>query len=180
MNIVGFSGKAGTGKDYHAQQLVERYGFRHMSFADQLKMQCIAEGLCTYEEAYHTKPAHIRTLLQIRGTEEGWQKYGARMWTRAVLDGWCKLYAERYEEDRFVFSDVRFVHEVNAIEEKGGIVIRLVAPNRHADKKLTDEQEFHISETALDDWAFQHVVRNDPGDHAERRIKLIVSDYLFP
>ena len=178
--VVGLSGKAGVGKDWHAARLVEEYGFHHMSFADQLKMQCIAEGLCTYEEAYITKKAAVRSLLQSRGTEDGWMKYGKDMWVRAALGGWCQLYADRYNTTRFVFSDVRFVHEVEGIEAYGGAVIRLIAPHRHSRLQFTHEQETHYSETALDAYPFSYQIDNDPGFETEARARInsIVSHHL--
>ena len=139
-------------------------GWTHVSFADHMKMQGIAENLWTYDEAFITKPPEIRTAMQIRGTEMGWMRYGTKTWVTTLLQGWCNLYAERYNLTRFVISDVRFEHEVAGIEEVGGMVIRLIANTRNEDRMLTAEQAQHSSETALDLYPFRYVVPNDPLD----------------
>lgn len=62
----------------------------------------------------------------------------------------------------WIITDVRFPNEVRAILDRGGKVIRL---ERESSPKLN-----HISETALDDYVFEHVIYNNgtPADLLEK------------
>tara|TARA_R110002020_G_scaffold380110_1_gene591298 strand:+ start:38 stop:904 length:867 start_codon:yes stop_codon:yes gene_type:complete len=60
----------------------------------------------------------------------------------------------------WIITDVRFPNEAQAIKDRGGIVIRV---NRLEVDKFTTNfpQTLHPSETALDDYEFDHVIDNN-------------------
>ena len=74
----------------------------------------------------------------------------------------------------WIITDVRFPNEVKAIEDRGGIVIRIDDSNMkigniHDEVGITTKGAWraasvgfkHPSETALDDYNFKHVIEND-------------------
>lgn len=152
LTLIGISGKAGTGKDYLFETFLRPLGFYATALADPLKEIAIAQGLCSYEEAFHTKPPHVRETLQTLGTE-GWRnQYGADVWCRFTLVRMRRM-AERTGQTRFAVTDVRFLNEVRFIQQNGGVVYRIFAPDRAAAHGLTEEQRQHRSETDLDLWS---------------------------
>lgn len=87
-----------------------------------------------------------REFMQFFGTEIGRRMY-APIWTgstikRILRDG----------SELSIVADVRFENEVRAIEDAGGIVLRLTR-DEHSDS--------HESETCLDNYAFKEVIHNN-------------------
>ena len=74
-------------------------------------------------------------------------------------------------DNNVIIADVRFPNEVNSIKERGGIIIRL---NR--DKSRID---YHISETALDDYKEWDLVidNNSTKEDLFNTLKKIVQKY---
>lgn len=162
IQVVGISGKAETGKDYLVEQVLRPLGFFQVSLADHLKTFAVGKGLVTYEEAFHTKPPHVRHILQQEGTERARNVYGEHVWCETMA-AWIRLLHERNRVTRFVLADVRFPNEVAFVQRLGGKVIRLNAPERAANSKLSAEARLHSSETALDGFVgFDAVLNNDP------------------
>ncbi len=169
IKVIGLSGKAGSGKDYIAMNIITKhYGYVPFSIAWQVKASLVAKGVLTYEEAFITKPPHARYLLQSEATESGRDIYGEDMWLRAA-DAWMKTIYEQWGIQRFVLSDVRFPNEVEYIKKMGGKVFRIVAPNRVSQSPLSEEARNHYSETALDDYPLDHfdgIIENDIGQES--------------
>lgn len=147
--VVGISGKSGSGKDYIADHAFVPLGFRKFSMAWHMKAFAVGKGLATFDEVFHTKPLHVRTMLQEEGTEHGRLVYGEDVWCRTV-EAWIRLLSEAWGEHRFVIPDVRFMNEAELVYRLGGHVIRVEAPCRVAASPLTPEQREHASETSLD------------------------------
>lgn len=176
LTIIGISGKAGSGKDYISQTYLKPNGFYQWSFVWHLKAWIIGKGEATYEQAFHTKPPEIRKLLQQEGTENGRMLYGEDIWPNTML-AWFQIINEHWGINRFVIPDVRFPNEVKAVQNMGGKVFRIFAPNRVAGSNLTDEARTHISETALDDFKkFDGWILNDYSD--EHFLKGDMADLL--
>jgi hypothetical protein len=165
IKIVGLSGKAGSGKDYIAREVLQPLGFSPVALADQLKTTAIGRGLASYNEVYHTKPPHVRETLQQLGTELGRNVYGEDVWVRS-LSAWMQIFYERWGIDRFVITDVRFPNEIKFLHTLGAVVYRIQAPARADNNGLSPELRTHISEIALDREhdLFDGFVPNDPGD----------------
>jgi len=89
-----------------------------------------------------------RTFLQRLGTEAIRNNIHTNAWVNATM-------ADYTSEDKWLITDVRFPNEAQAIVDRGGIVIRVVR-----DESISNSLELHESETALDDWNFDHVIRN--------------------
>jgi hypothetical protein len=68
------------------------------------------------------------------------------IWVKSCID---KI--KREQSELAIIADVRFPNEAKAIEDAGGIVLRLTRDILHDD---------HSSEIALDDYPFKHVINN--------------------
>ena len=89
---------------------------------------------------------NMRSILQTFGTDVMQNMFGKRVWVDLVL-----------KEDNLIISDVRFQHEVDAILEKGGFVIKLDSPCLDS----------HISESGIDkipDSCFKYTFDNTKKD----------------
>lgn len=132
--IVGLVGKKESGKCSVALELVDRHGFRLMSFAKPLKSMLhvflsnyglTAEQLVFAQENKEVEIQGLgvsyRVLAQTLGAE----------WGRALYpDVWAKIgrrWAIHYGGD-IVFDDVRFENESDVIRDLGGRIVHIVRP----------------------------------------------------
>jgi len=163
VKIIAFSGYARSGKDAAAEALTG-LGFRRLAFADKLREFVYAinpkvdsNGMITYlrdvidtygwDGYKETKWADdIRRILQVVGTEGGRKVIGENVWVDATLNN--------LEDGKYVFSDVRFPNEADAIRNMGGYVVRIIRPG-------IEPANNHPSETALDRYYFNDVIHND-------------------
>lgn len=165
--LIGLAGAARSGKDTAASFLVG-LGWQRKAFADPVRemlyrlnpvlIDPLSEAGTTtvaYEVDNHgweyTKSEfpEVRGYLQRCGTEAGRQVIGEDVWVDALFRGhraWGPT----------VITDVRFPNEAQAIKERGGFVVQVVRP----DQPLIDDAD-HVSERALDGWAFDETVLND-------------------
>ena len=157
--LIGLSGYARSGKDTAAELLCLNYSFNRLSFADpmrdaiyKLNPICsergrVAEVVDEYGWDIAKSTPEVRRLLQVFGTEVGREMFGSNFW----ID---QAFKHIEEPGRFVFADVRFPNEADAIKARGGTVIRI---NRHNLSAVNG----HKSEHALDNYMFNHVIYND-------------------
>lgn len=126
--LIGFTGKAGTGKDTAADFMVRRFAFEKYSFALPIKQALNAMfgwSMSQWDDrAWKETPqpglaTSPRILAQTLGTE----------WGREVIhpDLWVKIARRRYVESPYslVIPDVRFPNEAEWITREGGLVIEL-------------------------------------------------------
>jgi hypothetical protein len=115
--IIGFTGAAGSGKDTAADYLVSQYGFIKVSFAAILKNMLSVAGLPEPSNR-DDKEKNVegfnftwREAAQTLGTE----------WGRNLDENiWVKLTMAKLDSDKnYVFSDVRFDNEAQAIIRSG-------------------------------------------------------------
>lgn len=181
MKVIGLCGKAGSGKDYVAQDIRQildrrdRWGVR-VAFADGLKVDIEeALGVPSGEniEALWVKPYsdEIRWLLQQWGTElrraqdeDYWVKKGMlSAQDRYKFDG----------ADVILFTDVRFKNESDAITKAGGIVVLVEADDAIRAERLGGKHPpAHASEVI--DFDYHAVVPNN--EVPEYPVELL--DYL--
>lgn len=134
MIIVGITGKAGSGKDTVADRLVDKHGFKKMSFAAPLKavlytmnpiigfdlyqpqrQLSLREGLEKYgEESIKKLYPEYRKLLQRLGTE-GIRSFDEEFWVKCA----AKEIKAEPNDARLVFTDTRFPNEAKAIQQAG-------------------------------------------------------------
>ena len=152
--IIGICGHKGSGKDYLGAILKEFTGFKVVHFADPIKdILCDLFKISKNElnELKNSEDSKIlgtnmRSILQVFGTDVMQNMFGKRVWVDLVL-----------KEDNLIISDVRFQHEVDAILEKGGFIIKLDSPCLDS----------HISESGIDkipDSCFKYIFDNTKKD----------------
>ena len=164
--VVGIAGGAGSGKDWLVSHVLQPLGFRGLGFADHFKVELIGKRLISFEDAFVTRPPHVRNILQMRGTEFGRRIYHDDIWVETVFADMQRL-AFRWGPDftRFVLTDCRFENEVRGVQRLGGKVYRINAPARYAANGLTESARAHISEALVRDGTYDHlfdgVIEND-------------------
>ena len=159
MKVIGFAGKAGSGKTTAAQFLVDHYGYTSFAFADCLKRACAELFLLDHLQLHGSlqqkmQPDHrwfgcsARQIMQYVGTDL------LRNQLDVIMPGiaenlfthhfeiWLSEYKDNGESADIVVSDVRFKNEIESIRKNGGIVIYLA---RHSAATST-----HISENDID------------------------------
>lgn len=189
IEVYGFCGKIGTGKNYIAEQIFEKMMPKSNSvtiaFADQLKIDGIVKLDLDRYKCFVEKDEHTRKALQRIGTEEGRDVYGQDLWVNYIRE-WVLTHAERGVK-RFIISDVRFKNEFDLIEnEFNGTNIRVNAPKRNKEKLLQESEgdevklkslSSHISETDLDEGrVFGFTILNDPEDNAVIQVREIIKE----
>jgi dephospho-CoA kinase len=149
MKVLGLHGHAGVGKNTLADLYLKPLGYRDLALADDIKIRAVATGVATYEEVYGPhKPDHVRTWLQLEGTERGREVFGEDVWVSSLFARMRRI-NECWGLDRFVVTDVRFPNEVAYIREKGGVVLSIHAPERYVGNGMSPEQRGHDSEAEV-------------------------------
>jgi dephospho-CoA kinase len=142
MEIYGFIGNMGCGKNYIAEKIflpkLKSKPTLVMAFADHFKITAICFQNLTYDKVFGEKDNHTRKILQELGTELGRDKYGDDIWLK-VMTNWMRVYNERGIE-RFIITDVRFENEVNFIKDLNGKIIKIDAPNRNMDRLMKESK----------------------------------------
>lgn len=184
MTIIALCGKMGSGKDYIAHTYIVPYITARLkqtclqwSFADQIKVNVMAKHDVSFQDVFLNKTDASRRLLQHEGTENGRDVQGQDVWIR-YFDNWTKLLSTRGIQN-IVTCDVRFKNEVEYVKSNNGVVIKVVAPARNAERlsneskgnlSLRKSLQTHSSETDLDDMSedqLDFVIHNDPGDELD-------------
>ena len=180
--VIGLSGKAGSGKDYVFKHYLQPKGFLQLSLSWHFKVDLIAKGVITFEEAFETKPPNVRTLLQLVGTELGRNVYGDDIWCN-ILRTWMDVYNFHWGTTQFAIPDVRFMSELDFIQrDLEGKVIRVVAPGRSDATSLDSTQRAHASEAEMDkmhDVIFDGIVYNDPGDPVDEQLRVLFEEFGY-
>ncbi|WP_371671253.1 hypothetical protein OG985_28705 [Streptomyces sp. NBC_00289] len=165
--LIGFAGKARSGKDAAAQALLDA-GWTRRAFADNVRAMLYAmnpvlddssyrDGFTSlkyevdtygWEEVKEVFP-EVRVYLQRLGTEGGRDNLGEDVWVDALFrdfESWGPT----------VITDVRFPNEADAIRARGGLVVAIERPDL-----TTVGEPGHVSENALAGYLFDDVIRND-------------------
>lgn len=112
------------------------------------------------------KPITVRKFLQVLGTDCIRDNLHTNAWINATFaDYKIERYIYNGALDAFrypnwIFTDMRFPNEMEAITNRGGKTIRVIREGLNKPSYATLEQ-FHPSETALDDAEFDYVIYNN-------------------
>ena len=90
-------------------------------------------------------------MLQQVGTDLFRNQFHNNTWVNATF--------ANYQNDNWIFTDVRFPNEAESIKDKGGIIIRVERPNLLNNQNNINLE--HISEKSLDDYKFNYYICND-------------------
>lgn len=112
------------------------------------------------------KPTY-RDLLQRVGTEVMRDNILDNVWINALFADY-KTYYDFDEKGNkaypnWILTDMRFPNEMKAVEDRGGITIRVNRSIHQADQDLIDTKilDEHPSETALDNANFKYTITNN-------------------
>jgi len=112
------------------------------------------------ENRYLVKPTP-RLILQNMGTEGMREQVHPNFWVNALFSGYKRMSHSGSTRDmkfpNWIITDVRFPNELKAIEERGGIPIRISRTGIHTPKP----EDLHPSETSLDNASFKYYINND-------------------
>ena len=94
-----------------------------------------------------------REFLQKLGTEAMREGLHTNVWVNALFADYKPPKMSQYNPSNWIITDMRFPNELEAVEERKGITIRVVRSGTAVGT--------HPSETALDDAYFDHVISNN-------------------
>ena len=174
--LIGLSGYARAGKDTFGNMLVELHGFERVSFADGIRDVAYACNPVVSTLTIDRRPrviklrtlvdtvgwerakesSGVRSFLQHLGTEGGRDILGENVWVEAAM-------RKVRPGGKYVFTDVRYANEAEAIKALGGKVIRVERPG-------CGPANGHRSEIAMDGWDFDGLIRNDGSIHDLKRV----------
>lgn len=164
VNVVAFSGPAGSGKSTAAEALME-CGFIRIKFADVLKDMMRAfyasAGLGTsqiearIEGDLKEKPDFLlgnktpRQAMQTLGTDWGRDLIHPDLWVTAWK---ARAMVILHGGERVVADDIRFANEAQAVRELGGAVVRLEGRSKglsadHASERFEFEPDMTLQNT---------------------------------
>lgn len=173
--IVGFTGRARSGKDTAADVLLG-FGYIKMSFANPIKS--MIGSLLAYQGVDHRVIMEMlhgslketpspclggkspRHAMQTLGTEWGRDCMDKDIWVNATIN-------MAAQHDAVVIADVRFPNEAKAIRAAGGVVYRVVRP------KLVGIGVAHESEAHIDTLEVDGELVNDAASAEEFQLEVM-------
>ncbi len=154
--IFGISGKRGVGKTTLANYLVRHHGFVKVSLAGPIRE--IAQTLLPFERTDFTDPNRKeKPWGEYEWTPRDFLLHLGEFMRYHVPDYWLNIALDQCSKPgvHYVFDDMRFPNEAEAIKKTGGKLIRL---NRQEKLNPYGKNLDIASETALDDYKFDFVI----------------------
>lgn len=156
MKIISVSGKAQNGKDTTAnilKSLLEEYGYRVriVHYADLLKHICRS-----FFDWDGKKDDAGRNILQYVGTDVVRAKR-PNFWVDFVIDV-IDMFQDEW--DYIIIPDCRFPNEIERLKECGFDVTHIRVVRDNFTSTLTEQQQRHPSETALDNTTPDYIIHN--------------------
>jgi hypothetical protein len=168
--IIGLGHKARVGKDSIADVLVRKHGFTRLAFADALKQAALdidplvmAPGqvnvnLGAGRLSYVVESMGWEDAKKINEVRRFLQELGVAI-RRIDPDIWVdRILGQLDKEIDYVITDVRFPNEFEALRATGALVVEVVRPGL---PPLQGRAAHHPSETALEGWDWDRVLKND-------------------
>ena len=175
---IGFTGKAGAGKDT-AGAFLTSLGYKRLAFADPLKEICRDLFELSEEQLRGSlKTSGItgsdfikdgvtpRKILQFFGTDIVRNQFGEIL--KDPGNFWIRQISKRIiqePETPFIFTDVRFENEAKFIHDLGGIIIKIRRPS-------VEKEDSHETEKGISGYDYEVV--NDDLDEFKKDILRIV------
>jgi len=176
--VIGFTGKAGCGKDTVAKYIQKKHNLTRVAFADTLKEKVMIDFDLTPDHVYGKLKEVVipkynkspREIMQLVGSE----------WYRSIYqDYWIECLLKKIKNKDIctrygiTISDVRFPNEIEFIRKLGGIVVLIERDNLEE-----IEHNTHVSETAWNDCKFDTTIYNSSTeDNFVLNGDMLVKDY---
>lgn len=172
--IFLIGGKAQHGKDSTAQFLKEKLSEKTLILhnADFLKM--IASKYLDWDGS---KDKKSRGLLQWLGTDRTRLELNKPLfWVKKVCDS-IEIVQDKYSF--FCVPDVRFENEIYYPKARfPGFVTSIKIIRTNFDNSLTEKQKLHPSETSLDNFKFDYIIKSESGlDYLEKEVDKFLIQY---
>ena len=143
-----------------------------------------------FEDVQFNHLMSVRELLQKLGTEAMRDGLHENVWVNALFADYKAKWVptgDAIEEDEvslekeypnWIITDMRFPNEMEAIELRESITIRVVRPDMHSLQAMVPT---HASETALDDAEFDYEIINDGTieDLIEKVKKILIKENII-
>jgi dephospho-CoA kinase len=183
--LIGLGGNLGCGKNYIAEKIISKYIINSLviGFGDHVKVEASRLFGFSFHELFVEKNKNSRKKLQTFATEENREILGQDTWINA-LKVWMDIFETR-GINNFIIPDVRFENEATFIKNQGGLLIKVVAPDRTWEKALQEtkgnkeEAEkilSHSSEKGIPDEYYDFVLDNTKSN--EKNIESIIRKIL--
>jgi len=173
VKVILISGKARNGKDSTAEILKEYFEAKNKKvlithYGDLVKYVCkMFFGWNGIKDEY------ARGLLQRVGTDEIRSLY-PDFWVKFVHDILCVFNSEW---DYVLIPDCRFPNEITYFKNNFFETVTMRINRLNFVSPLTPEQQQHSSETALDNYTFDHIINSESGlDNLKKEIMKIAGD----
>lgn len=167
VNLIGISGRIGSGKDTFAHLLMQRLDayWEVKKYAHKLKIiASILTGVAVdkfEDQSFKAQkmPAEwgemtYSEFLQRLGTEAVRNNIHTNAWVNAFYaDFVAEGIGNDLSEPQWIVTDVRFQNEADEIKARGGIVVRI-------SRNESSAENLHSSETALDNYPFDYIINN--------------------
>ena len=173
MKIFVIAGKARHGKDTVASIIGEIYKDKkviNLSYGSYIKEY--AKKISNWDGFEETKP---RELLQTLGTEVIRKNIDEDFFIKRLCDD-IKVYS--YYFDVITISDARFPKEIDAPKEMFDNVYSIKVVRNGFSSPLSDKEQAHSTETALDNYDnYDFVIENDGTiEDLEKKVEKILED----
>ncbi len=159
MRIYVISGKARHGKDTVALDIKEIYGengLKVIKLAYGSYIKEYAKRISNWNGDEETKP---RELLQELGTDIIRKKIDNDFFVRRICED-IEVYS--YYFDIIIISDARFPNEMEWPKKKFDNVVNIRVIRDDYDSVLSEKEQKHLTETALDEYnSYDYVIHND-------------------
>lgn len=163
MNVIGLTGKAGSGKDTVASFL-KQDGWVCIAFADALKHICIDYLGLTENDVYTQQGKEQyndfwkmtnREILQKFGTDALRNHFSKEIWTKIAE---IKIKSLLQQGKRVVITDVRFDNEAEFVRQFGGQVFEVRRTNSNS--TLSQSEQQHESEQGVNANLVDRIIDN--------------------
>lgn len=178
--LIGITGKKRAGKDTLGAILTEEYGYVRSAFADPLK-----DALERMDPLITSNDLRLSEILM---SLSGWERAKSFPEVRRALQGFGdaarhldpRIFVRKQEQimqeaadagQRLVITDARRLNELDAVADRGGLILRIVRPDEE------DLQDDHISEREFLNYRRPHIILRNGGtvDDLRERVRSLFS-----
>ncbi|MET9617128.1 hypothetical protein [Kitasatospora indigofera] len=161
---IALVGRAQSGKDTFAAQLISKFAYTRVAFADPLKAAALAADPIVSAEPGHFGylSSRLSDVVRLHGWEKAktavpevrrtLQRFGQSI-REVDPDFWANLAMDRLETAQtwnlpVVVTDCRYLNEATALRARGFRFVRVIRPG--LEDRAGGAASVHISETELD------------------------------